>query len=37
MDLAKRKGGDGQVAGLPEEADAERFYRGLATTLGEEK
>jgi hypothetical protein len=42
MDVAKRKGGgwmvvelgDGQVAGLPERADVEAFYRGMAACLG---
>ena len=42
MDVARRKGGewlvvelgDGQVAGLPEKADVEAFYRGLAASLG---
>jgi len=44
MDVAKRKGGDwlvvelgdGQVAGMPEKADVEAFYRGLAAGLGHE-
>jgi hypothetical protein len=42
MDVARRKGGDwlvvelgdGQVAGLPERADVEAFYRRLAAALG---
>jgi hypothetical protein len=43
MDVAKRRGGDwlvielgdGQVAGMPERADVEAFYRGLAECLGQ--
>jgi hypothetical protein len=42
MDVARRRGGDwivvelgdGQVAGMPEKADVEAFYRGLADRLG---
>jgi hypothetical protein len=42
MDVARRRGGewivvelgDGQVAGLPERADVEGFYRGLVAGLG---
>jgi hypothetical protein len=42
MDVARRKGGDwmvvelgdGQVAGMPERADMETFYRNLAAALG---
>jgi hypothetical protein len=42
MDVAKRRDGDwlvvelgdGQVAGLPANADIEEFYRGLVTALG---
>jgi hypothetical protein len=42
MDVAKKKGGDwlvvelgdGQVAGMPEKADIEEFYRGLLEGLG---
>jgi hypothetical protein len=45
MDVARRKDGDwmvvelgdGQVAGLPERADVEAFYRGLADGLGRER
>ena len=41
MDIAKRKDGDwmivelgnGQVAGLPENSEAETFYRELASRL----
>jgi hypothetical protein len=44
MDVARRKGGDwlvvelgdGQVAGLPERADVEAFYRNLAASFGEQ-
>jgi hypothetical protein len=43
MDVARRKGGDwlvvelgdGQVAGLPDRADVEAFYRGMAAGLGQ--
>jgi hypothetical protein len=43
MDVARRKDGDwtvielgdGQVAGMPERADVEAFYRGLADGLGQ--
>jgi len=39
MDVARRRGGDwlvvelgdGHVAGMPEKADVEGFYRGLAS------
>ncbi|HEY7156951.1 MAG TPA: ATP-grasp domain-containing protein [Gemmataceae bacterium] len=42
MDVARQRGGDwmvvelgdGQVAGMPERADVEAFYRQLATGLG---
>jgi hypothetical protein len=43
MDVARKRGGDwtvvelgdAQVAGLPERADVEAFYRGLASGLGQ--